>query len=396
MSVINRVLQDLEKRGVDRDREAPFTDYVRAVPKQAPGLGKGLLAALAALGAGAALAWALFQGRSPSSSLPRLAASPVPAQLTATQVAASAPAPAPDSPSRGPAAEAPAGEQAAPPPASRMSLELGSPPAASPGPSQRPAGTEKAQVTAPNSSWKGPLAGPPTEPRREAPISQAKPAPAAAVPEKRSEPPPVEKSSQEPVIEKQVTPRQRADNEFRRAVAFMNQGRIEEAVESLRAALKTEPGFDPARQALVGLLLKSQRMAEAKEVLKEGLRLNPKQVGFAMMLARIQVEQGETSNALATLQAAAPYAQKSAEYQGFYAALLMQESRYQEAVQRYRNALGLAPDTGVWWMGLGMALQGAGKPAEAQQAFHRAVASGQLTPELQAFVEQRLKKLNQP
>ena len=44
-------------------------------------------------------------------------------------------------------------------------------------------------------------------------------------------------------------------------------------------------------------------------------------------------------------------------------------------------------------MGLGISLQAVNRNSEAQDAFRRARASNTLNPELQAFVDQRLKQL---
>ena len=60
----------------------------------------------------------------------------------------------------------------------------------------------------------------------------------------------------------------------------------------------------------------------------------------------------------------------------------------------YRAAVQLQPANGIWWMGLGIALQGDKREAEAKPAFQRALDSGRLPQELQSFVERRLQQLN--
>ncbi|WP_333840730.1 tetratricopeptide repeat protein [Pelomicrobium sp.] len=161
-------------------------------------------------------------------------------------------------------------------------------------------------------------------------------------------------------------------------------------MDAFRAALELNSRHETARQSLVALLLADNRLAEAEKTLAEGLALNPRQIGFATALARIQVERGASATALDTLAAVAPHAGDSAQFEAFFAALLHRAGRHREAVERYSRALQLAPGTGVWLLGMGLALQADGRSAEARAAFEQARASRQLSAELAAFVEERL------
>ena len=93
------------------------------------------------------------------------------------------------------------------------------------------------------------------------------------------------------------------------------------------------------------------------------------------------------------MQRSAPAAQGSPDYLARLAALLQRQSRHGEAVEYYQAALRLAPGSGVWQMGLGISLQGLNRTAEARDAYRRARESNTLSPESQAFVDQRLKQL---
>jgi MSHA biogenesis protein MshN len=189
------------------------------------------------------------------------------------------------------------------------------------------------------------------------------------------------------------TPRERAEAEFRRAVTFVNQGRMAEGMEAFRAALSLDPGYETARQTQVSLLLDAKRMDEAASSLQEGIALNPSNVTFAMLLARIIVERGDLRGALAMLQRHAPAAADNAEYHAFAAALYQRLGRHKEAGDEYQKALRLAPQSGAWWVGLGISLESQQRPKDAGEAFRRARSAGSLTPELAGYVEQRLKAL---
>jgi MSHA biogenesis protein MshN len=192
---------------------------------------------------------------------------------------------------------------------------------------------------------------------------------------------------------KHVSSAQQADAEFRKAAALMQQGRIADALAGYEAALRLDAGHDAARQALVALLLEGKRGTDAERVLQERLNSKPDHTGFTMMLARLQVERGAVAEATATLEKALPYANSQADYQAFLAALLQRENRNDEAIAHYQIALQLAPNNGIWLMGYGISLQAEQRNADAKDAFKHALDTQTLSPDLQAFVQTKIKGL---
>ena len=166
-----------------------------------------------------------------------------------------------------------------------------------------------------------------------------------------------------------------------------------EAIDGYTATLQLDPRHAAARQALVGLLLENHRIDEAQQLLQDGLGLNPDRLAYVILLARIQVERGDLQGAHDLLQKYAGSAAGDAEYHAFDAALLQRLGRHKEAVAAYQAALKLAPRAGLWWMGLGISLQADKRSAEALDAFRRAKSVGGLSPDLVAFVDQRMKQL---
>jgi MSHA biogenesis protein MshN len=185
---------------------------------------------------------------------------------------------------------------------------------------------------------------------------------------------------------------QRAESEYRRALASLQEGRMIETVAALEQALKYEPTHEAARQTLVGLLIEANRNDEAMRQLQLGLTLDPRQPAMAMLLARLQIERG--GNGIDTLTRTLPYAGNNADYRAFLAAALARQQRHREAVEQYQQAVRALPSNGVWWMGLGISLQAEKRNGEALDAFQRARASGGLSQELQAFVERRIQQLS--
>lgn len=198
-------------------------------------------------------------------------------------------------------------------------------------------------------------------------------------------------SNAEPV--KQISQSQLADAQYRRAVVLVQQGKNIEALAGFEAALRLDAGHDAARRALVAMLLEGGRSSEAAQVLQDGLKNNPASSGFAMLLARLQVQRNDTDQAIATLENTLQHGAQQAEYQAFYAALLQRKGRHQESVDHYRLALKSSPNSGVWLMGYGISLQALSRTADAKEAYQRALDAKSLSTELQAFVQQRIKTL---
>lgn len=192
---------------------------------------------------------------------------------------------------------------------------------------------------------------------------------------------------------KQLTPQQQANNEFIRANGMVQQGSIKEAIAGYETVLQLDPGHEAARQAMVVLLLQGKRNADAERTLQEGLKQNIKNSGFAMLLARIQLDRDAPWSALLTLQKSLPYAAQQADYQAFVAALLQRLNHHKEAVAHYQAAVALSPDTGVWWMGMGISLRAMQKTEESRAAFRRALDTHTLSSELQSFVNRQLREL---
>ena len=184
---------------------------------------------------------------------------------------------------------------------------------------------------------------------------------------------------------------QRADNGYRRALASLQEGRVTDAIAGLQAALRINPRHEAARQTLVGLLIENKRIDEATGELQQALTLDPRQPALAMLLARLQIERG--GSGIEVLLRTLPYAAGDADYQGFLAAALQRQGRHREAAEQYQSALRGMPGKAVWWMGLGISLQAEKRNAEALDAFRRAQGSGTLSQELQGFVERKIAQL---
>jgi len=192
---------------------------------------------------------------------------------------------------------------------------------------------------------------------------------------------------------RQLTAFERAENAFRSGVASLRQGRLNDAEVRFRNAIDEDHSHVAAQRALIGMLIDSGRYAEAELVLEESLDINPRQPEQVMILARLQVERGALQSAIQSLQGGLAYADADAEYRAFLAAVLQRAGKHEQAISEYRLALMLRPNNPVWSMGLAISLRALGQDQQAREAFHEAGASKRLPSGLQAFVERQLTEL---
>ena len=406
MSLINQMLQDLDQRSASGAERGALPNQVRALPRAETSMVRGrLLGVAAAISVAAALAWQFGNQLTPRTPPPAAQAA-LPAPLTKELSPPAALPPAPMSTETEPTG-----------PASRLALELAIVPSVDnrPAPSdfEAPAAAQKQQAVPPKLSKaveKSPQITIATESAMSAKqipnVPQITKTIVAAASDKAARS--VVKSADSgidgkarvalgnPQIDKrsqQLTPRELAENEYRDAANLLGQGRYAEAQEGFQRALQLYPGHIGARQGLFGLLAEAKKNDEAEQVLADGLKLNPNQPGFALALSGLQYQRGDITGAIETLQRTAPAAQNVPEYLARLGALLQRQSRHQEAIDYFQAALRLAPGSGVWLMGLGISQQALNRNSEAQDTFKRAKATRTLNPDLEAFVDQRLKQL---
>ncbi|HYN12177.1 MAG TPA: tetratricopeptide repeat protein [Burkholderiales bacterium] len=184
-----------------------------------------------------------------------------------------------------------------------------------------------------------------------------------------------------------------AETHFRRAALFLNHGRVSEAEDQLIAALAADPAHAAARQAYVALLLEQNRVDAARRRLQEALAINPQHPTFALALARIHAEQRDYPTALEIMDRTGSAA-RHPDFQALRGAVLQRMGRHAEAVDAYHGALAAGAGQATTWIGLGISLEGVGRRAEAATAYRKALGSGPLSGDAREYAEARARALD--
>jgi len=389
MSLINRMLQDLDRRHASAARKDGLPINVRALPAtvQAPRWAGWVAAAIAFAAAAGGAAWWIQAGAAIKSGPDE------PRAQNTTQPSSHG-----NSPAANPTPEPVAAVNETLKPQSTRMADTRDP---APATSTQAATADPASDLPPQAAQA--QGGMPSDATREAVQSAPLRRPSAASSELVAHEPVKVVSAPQvsdiPRVEKQVrlaTPRDRAEHEYRRATTAAGQGRNSEAIQHCRAALREDAGYAAARRLLASLLVEDGRGNEAIVLLQEGLEQDSHQPGLATTLARLLAERGDTSGALEVMQRSAPAAAIDAEFRGLHGALLQRVERHADALDEYRAALRLLPSAGAWRIGLGISLEALGRVFEAREAFAQARTAGNLSPELIAYADQKLQRLPRP
>ncbi|HEX5311627.1 tetratricopeptide repeat protein [Aquabacterium sp.] len=190
-----------------------------------------------------------------------------------------------------------------------------------------------------------------------------------------------------PAAGRAQTSAMQAVESYRHALDLLDQGRDGQALEALQSTLRLDPTHSQARRLAVTLALDAKQAELASRLVDEGLKVDPRDPDLQFLQARRLMSGGAADQALKVLQG---MERPTGEALGLKAGLLARSGQYGPAAQAYEQALRTRPDNATWWLGLGVAWQAQGQGAQAKEAFYRAYRLGQLSPDVQAWLEQQL------
>lgn len=194
-------------------------------------------------------------------------------------------------------------------------------------------------------------------------------------------------------VDKQMSaqsPAQRAQLLYQQGMESMGTGHGRMALERLQQALAIQPTLTAARVQAVTLLGEQGQHAEAEALARDGLALAPGEAQLSYLLARSLAGQGDAPGALAVLDRSAS---PGPDAFGLRAGLLSQQGDFRRASADYEKAVRLQPGNSLWWLGLGVALEAQGQPQQARRVYARAQALGMDSHDLNLFLDQKLAAL---
>ncbi len=150
------------------------------------------------------------------------------------------------------------------------------------------------------------------------------------------------------------------------AAELIRHRRWQQAEQLLTQLLATYPD-EPDGLQLLGLVREQQdRLAEAEQILRRSLALRPNQPHVQVHLGRVLAQAGRHPDAIAVLQAATKAKPDAFDALVILAQVQFSTGDFAAAEKNYREALRLNPDSQMVLLGLGVLLNTAARPAEAE------------------------------
>ncbi|QSX40466.1 tetratricopeptide repeat protein [Shewanella cyperi] len=197
------------------------------------------------------------------------------------------------------------------------------------------------------------------------------------------------------ITEVKFSPEELAQKSYMEALAAQDQGQVAEAERDYRRALAQNSAHHEARTALAALHFGRSQLAQAIKLLDAGIGQFPEITEFRLLLAKVQMAQGQEAAARLTLDAIADSDSLALDKWLQLAELARRQDDQRLAEQAYAALTALQPNEGRWWLGLAYAQDAQGQYVQAVTAYRRALGLDGLSRDARDFMEHRLMQLGE-
>lgn len=195
------------------------------------------------------------------------------------------------------------------------------------------------------------------------------------------------------ITEVKLTPKQIAENKIKRAMRLEDQGALDDAIDLYSQALKYNSDQHFARRQLAALFYGQGRLSAAIDTLEQGIALYPQQYEYSLLLSKVEQAAGNDNAALESLDLisdSSPLARQKWIHQGNIAQRIKSFSKAEFA---YRHLVQIEPSQGNWWMALAYNVDAQGRYQEAARIYQKALTTPGLSEQSMQYVNNRLAQL---
>lgn len=191
-------------------------------------------------------------------------------------------------------------------------------------------------------------------------------------------------------VKKQLTENQK----IKKAKTLLARGDTRGAVTLLRQQINGQGSSSlKSRQLLASVLLNTADYQGAESLLLESLRLHSQDPLLTKVLARTLLAKGDSASAVKLLIMNPPPLSKDSEYYELMASAYQQNSQQEQSASVYYQLLKFDSSQPRWWVGLGYALEQAGRFQEARTAYQNGLQIPAIDSQLKNYARQRSSAL---
>ncbi len=161
----------------------------------------------------------------------------------------------------------------------------------------------------------------------------------------------------------------------------------------LQEALRLDPELHGARLQLIALQISKQQINAAENTVNQGLSLSENDARYIEWKARLLLAADKKQQAKNWLLKSTPPLLTHINYYGLLAGIDNQLGDYQASQTLYQRLVKQQPGHGPWLLGLALAQQKMGNKVAAKTTYVQAVTAAGLSGRARAFIQQQLKKL---
>ncbi len=176
-----------------------------------------------------------------------------------------------------------------------------------------------------------------------------------------------------------------------RANELVQQNKSDQAIQLLKSFIVSEEKPIQSTQRLADIYLQQGNTQAAEILLRNAEYLPP--VEKAKMQAQLMTAQGNTLDAITTLEQQLSAAENNEQYGALLASLYHKTGQYQQSVVSYQRLLKSYGEKPAYWLGLALAFDGLTQHNNALQAYQQLREFPQLQNQVKVYVEQRIVAL---
>lgn len=183
---------------------------------------------------------------------------------------------------------------------------------------------------------------------------------------------------------------QQADILFKNA---QNQLNLSVKQSSLEQAIGLNPRHLDARLLLSNTLLRQGLNNKAITLLDQSLALFPQNLKLINLRSQLYLQNRQAKAALSLLHAIDINYVQDETFLSLLAAAYQQNNNHQNSLQIYKKLLSINPTKAEYWLGLAIAAEKQNQPEQALNAYQQALEKKSLKPSIVSYIKQRISLL---